>query len=122
MIQGAFVEVHMLVGLGLLGLVAAIAVIAAPAAVRGHSPPALYPLLHRAAALFIAAEVILGAALFASGRRPHDGLHLLYAAAAILVMPLARSMVRRDKSKARLYQLGGTVLLLGVVFRLTATG
>jgi hypothetical protein len=122
MIQRALSEVHLVLGLGLLALVAAIVVVAAPAALRGRAPLPIYPLLHQAAAMLIVIQLALGILLFAGGRRPRDNLHLVYAAAAILVMPVARSMVRRDQAKARLYQLGGTVLLLGVVFRLATTG
>ena len=122
MIQRALIEAHLVLGLGLLGLVAVIVLVAAPAALRGKAPPPHYPLLHRAATLLIAIQVVLGILLFAGGRRPRDTLHLVYAVAAVLVMPVAWSMVRREQSRARLYQLGGTVLLLGVIFRLATTG
>ena len=122
MTQRVLAEVHLALGLGLLGLIAAILVVAAPAALRGQPPAPLYPVLHRAVAWLIVAQVLLGALLFAIGRRPQDNLHLVYAFAAIPIMPLARAMARRDRSKARAYQLGGTVLLLGVVFRLATTG
>lgn len=116
------VEVHLVVGLGLLALVAAAAVIGAPAALRGQAPPAIYSWIHRAAAAVIFAQVLVGAVLFAIGRRPQSNLHVVYALAAVLVMPVARSLAGRAHSRAHIYQLGGTVLLLGVIFRLSTTG
>jgi hypothetical protein len=46
----------------------------------------------------------------------------VYAAAAVLVVPAARAMGRRDPSRARFYHVGGTLLLVGVLFRLVTTG
>jgi CheY-like chemotaxis protein len=109
-------------GFGLLGLVAVILVIGGYAAVRNDPPPALYLGLHRVAAALVLAEAFFGALLYMSGRRPHVNLHLVYALAAVLVIPVARSMARRDPSKARFYHVGGTLLLLGVLFRLVSTG
>jgi hypothetical protein len=116
------VEVHHVLGLGLLALVAAVVVIGAPAALRGKAPPSLYLPMQRAAAALIFVEVVLGAALIALGRRPHASLHLVYALAAVLVMPVARSLAGRGRSRAAMYQVGGSVLLLGVIFRLATTG
>jgi hypothetical protein len=117
--QRALVEVHLVVGLGLLAVVAAVVVIAA---LRGHGQSPLLARLQRAVAALIVAQVFLGAVLFAVGKRPQTNLHLVYALAAILVMPVARSMARRSRSTALLYQVGGPVLLLGVIFRLATTG
>jgi hypothetical protein len=49
-------------------------------------------------------------------------LHLVYALAALMVMPAARLMIRRDPGHGRVYQIGATTLLLGVLFRLVTTG
>lgn len=116
------VEVHLVLGLGLLALVATIVVVGAPAALRPQAPPDLYLRLHRAAAVLILAEAFLGVVLLAVGKRPHANLHVVYALAAVLVMPAARLLAGRGRSRASIYQLGGTVLLLGVIFRLTTTG
>ena len=101
---------------------AAIIVVAAPAALRGGRPPAVYLPLQRAVTGLVLAQVIVGALLFATGRRPQTNLHVAYALAAVVVMPVAMSLARQNPSRARFYQLGGTVLLLGVVLRLVATG
>jgi hypothetical protein len=116
------VEVHLVLGFGLLALVAAVVLIGAPAALQRQAPLALYRRLHSAVTALIIAEVLLGAVLIATGKRPHSNLHMVYAPAALLVMPAARSLAARAPSRGAIYQLGGTVLLLGVIFRLTATG
>lgn len=122
MLVAALIMVHLVVGLALLALVAAILLLAAPAAIRGRQPPRLYRLLHRAATVLVGVEVLVGVLLYVQQRRPQSDIHLLYAAAALLVMPVAQALVRRDPSRARFYQLGGTLLLLGVIFRAVTTG
>jgi drug/metabolite transporter (DMT)-like permease len=118
----ALIMVHLVLGLALLGLVAAIILVAGPRAIRGGQPPPLYRPLHRAAAALVVVEFVIGLLLYIQQQRPHSTVHLVYAAAALAVMPLAQALVRRDRSRARLYQLGGTILLLGVVLRLVTTG
>jgi hypothetical protein len=121
-IQRALIEAHLVLGFGLLALAAALALIGGYAAVRRGRPPARYLQLHRVAAGLVLAEAFLGAVLFIGGRRPHVELHLVYAVAALLAMPAARAMGRRNPSRARFYHVGGTLLLLGVLFRLVTTG
>jgi hypothetical protein len=122
MVLQTLVSLHLAIGFGLLALLVAITVLAVPAAVRGQPPPPLYRTLHRVAAGAIVAEVVVGLVLLGLQARPRDNLHLVYGAAALLVMPVARLLVRADRGKARVYQVGGTVLLLGVLFRLVTTG
>jgi hypothetical protein len=122
MIERGLVGTHMLLGFGLVALVAVVLAMAGYAAFRQVRPPPLYIQLHRVAAGLVLVEVLVGTLLLISGRRPHVNLHLLYALAAVLVMPVARSLARRDPPKAPLYHVGGTLLLLGVLFRLLTTG
>lgn len=63
-----------------------------------------------------------GAALLASGSRPRDDLHLLYAGLAIGVIPLARSFVAGQDSRRPLAIFLAFVVLGGVLFRLLTTG
>jgi hypothetical protein len=116
------VALHLVAAVVLLALVAVILAMALPAALRGKPPPGLYHPLHRVAAALVVAQVGVGGILLLAGRRPLSNLHLVYALAAILVMPAARVLVGRDPRRARLFQLGGTLLLLGVIFRLLTTG
>lgn len=77
-------------------------------------------------AAMVSGLVISGASglvLLAMGARPADGLHLLYAAVGVALIPLARSFMNRahDRGAAGLL-LAAFVVLGGVVFRLFATG
>lgn len=122
MIDRALVAAHLVLGFGVLALVVGLLVIAGYAVLR-HAPPAVpYLQLQRVVAGLVLAEAAVGGLLFINGKRPHVSLHLVYALVAILVMPLARTMARSRPSNARFYDLGGTLLLLGVLLRLVTTG
>lgn len=71
--------------------------------------------------------VIVGAAsgllMLASGSRPADGLHLLYALIAIAVIPLARSFLGRTGGRrAGALLLAAFVALGAIGYRLFTTG
>ena len=75
----------------------------------------------------VVAVVIVGAASglvrLASGARPADGLHLLYAAIAIGLIPLARSFMGRASGRGpAVFLLVAFVVLGAVLFRLFTTG
>ena len=64
-----------------------------------------------------------GLVLLATGARPADGLHLLYAIVAIALIPLARSFLGRANGRAAAaLLLAAFVVLGGVVYRLFTTG
>lgn len=64
-----------------------------------------------------------GALLFTSGARPADGLHLLYAAIALAVVPLARSFTGRLSGRGTAALLLAAFVVLGaVLYRLLTTG
>lgn len=73
----------------------------------------------------VAANVLLGAVLFATGSRPADGLHLLYGAVALVAVPVgwavggrgSRSRLRRDA-----WVGVAALLLIGIEIRLFMTG
>lgn len=66
---------------------------------------------------------VSGAVLLASGERPTDGLHLLYAAVAVAMVPLARSFTARSSQRATAALLLAAFVVLGaLLFRLIATG
>lgn len=76
----------------------------------------------------IASAEILGVALLLTSARPADPLHFLYGAAGLVALPIAiffgartppvdGSRVRRDAWTAV-----GAIVLLGILFRLYATG
>jgi hypothetical protein len=70
----------------------------------------------------VALAAIVGVVVFVSGARPADGLHLLYGAVAILLIPFARSFLRGVARRDTLILLVAVVALGGVIYRLFATG
>ena len=64
---------------------------------------------------------IAGAAVFVTGARPADGLHVVYGAVAILLIPFARSFVGGGTGRDRVIMLVAVVALGGVMYRLIAT-
>lgn len=74
----------------------------------------------------VASLLVVGAAsglvLLATGARPADGLHLLYAVVAIALIPLARSFLGGTNRAAAALLLAAFVVLGGVVYRLFTTG
>lgn len=66
---------------------------------------------------------VSGAILLATGERPTDGLHLLYAAVAVAMVPLARSFTARSSERATAaLLLAGFVVVGALVYRLITTG
>jgi hypothetical protein len=74
------------------------------------------------AEVLVSAASVVGLALLIVGRRPADGLHLLFAAIALVVAPVARFWGGlRAAPRAGLLISGGVVLLV-VLVRLGQTG
>ncbi len=71
--------------------------------------------------LFIVAAVA-GAGLLMTGGQPKEGLHVVYAAIAIAVLPLARTFVPTTNGRAGIAVVAGFVVLGFVLYRLFATG
>lgn len=66
---------------------------------------------------------VSGAILLATGLGPTDGLHLLYAAVALAMVPLARSFTGRSGQRATAALLLSAFVVLGaLLYRLIATG
>lgn len=111
-----------------------IAYVAIPAVAAGIGWSVLLALAGRAGGAgferFQAAVVSLlivggasGLILLATGARPADGLHLLYAGIAIVVVPLARSFIGRPGGRgATASMLAAFVALGAVLYRLLTTG
>ncbi len=70
--------------------------------------------------LLIAA--LAGLAQLVSGARPKEDLHLVYAAIAIGLIPLARSFVAGRNRREAVVIVAAYVVLAGVLFRLFSTG
>jgi hypothetical protein len=82
----------------------------------------LFDRLQIVVVLMIALAIAAGAVTFALGARPADGLHLVYGAVAIVLLPLARSFRSGASRRDALLLLSACALLGGVLFRLFTTG
>ncbi len=71
--------------------------------------------------LFLVAAAA-GATQLASGSPPRENLHLLYAAIAIGLIPLARSFVPGSSRRAAWLMVAAYLVLGGVLLRLFTTG
>lgn len=84
------------------------------------------PAFERFQAAVVAALIVAAASglvLMTTGARPADGLHVLYAAVAVALVPLARSFVGRWSARRTSGLLLAAFAVLGaVVFRLFTTG
>ena len=65
---------------------------------------------------------VAGLGLLISGAQPKEGLHLVYAAIAMAVLPLARSFVPAGDRRSGIAVLAAFVVLGFVLYRLFATG
>jgi hypothetical protein len=74
-----------------------------------------------AALVVIVANVAVGLVLLATGSRPADPLHFLYAVVALLALPIARFWGALERRRALALAIGG-VVLVGLVVRLFQTG
>ena len=72
-------------------------------------------------AILILASVA-GMGLFVSGAQPNEGLHFVYAAIAVALLPLARSFVPTMDRRSSIAALAAFVVLGFVLYRLFATG
>ncbi|MGI8609393.1 MAG: hypothetical protein ACR2MY_09235 [Candidatus Dormibacteria bacterium] len=89
---------------------------------RSASSIRLVLLVRRAA---IIAALLAGAAgvlLLVTGHRPHALLHVMYGVFALLTVPFAATLAARNPQRGGVYHLVAGILLLGLAFRLAATG
>ncbi|MGH2465596.1 MAG: hypothetical protein ACRDGI_09050 [Candidatus Limnocylindrales bacterium] len=79
-------------------------------------------------ALGLALTSLVGAVLLASGHRPNDSLHLLYAPLALIALPVGYGLAHRRPARApartgrTAWLLVATLVLLGLELRLFMTG
>ena len=112
---------HSLGASTVLGAVLVSGVVGTVAALRGGST--WIDQLRRGLTVFIGLQVATGVALFVSGARPHESLHLLYGLVAIAILPLAGSFASEAPPRPRAWVLAGAcMLLLIVAWRLASTG
>lgn len=70
----------------------------------------------------LVAAALAGVAQLAAGARPKEDLHLIYAAIAIGLIPLARSFVTGKTRREAVVIVAAYLVLAGVLFRLFTTG
>jgi hypothetical protein len=71
----------------------------------------------------VAAAIVSGALVAIGGGRPRDGLHLLYAAGILIILPVGRFAWRRlDDRRRDWLLLAGCLVGLGLLLRLAQTG
>jgi hypothetical protein len=112
----------------LLGLLSVVAMggVAVEAGVRTTTGAVPGRWADRAGTILVLLVVVTaagGVALLLGGYRPHEMLHIIYAALFLATVPVADSLVRQRAPRAR----GGARLLgalvgLGIAFRLFTTG
>jgi hypothetical protein len=78
--------------------------------------------------VILAAAALVGLALLATGSLPADPLHLLYGPAALIAVPVAiwigarASAGRASRLRRDVWTAGGGIVLIGLGWRLVATG
>jgi hypothetical protein len=71
----------------------------------------------------IGLQVVSGIAVFATGSRPSESLHLLYGLAALAILPFASTFASEAPPRPRAWVLAGVCLfLLAIAWRLASTG
>jgi hypothetical protein len=116
------IELHRTLALIALAIGAGIGLLAALGALGGRPRRLAVDRAVLAALSVIALAVVSGLGMLLGGQRPHDLLHLLYAAAALLALPIARfggGVAARHRGPA--VAIGGLLVVLLVV-RLYQTG
>jgi hypothetical protein len=115
------VSVHDRFGVVLLIVTAVGALLAIASMWRPQLLPPLRVYLRLTVAA-VAAQVLLGLILVATGRRP-PLLHWVYGAATLLALPVAITLGgRTGRSEEHLWVVGGAVAAVLLAFRAVATG
>lgn len=111
---------HLIALLAAAAGLALVAVVAVGAAWRRPARFATDRTILLALAL-VAVGIASGLVVLLTGGRPDDPLHLVYAVAALLVLPVARFWGRLERHRTAVLGVGG-VLLAALVLRLFQTG
>ena len=84
-------ELHLAVGVAVLGLNLVVALWGVAAAALGRTPVSFWYVL-RAAQVSVVVQVLLGAILLVAGHEPRDAIHYMYGTAPLLVNLIAEGM------------------------------
>jgi hypothetical protein len=103
-----------------------VAAVGALAAIVGLLRPRVLPAVRlylRVQIALVAAQVVVGLVLVATGERPHQLIHWFYGAATLLTLPLAMLVGKRLGGREEQFWLaGGAVMTLLFALRALATG
>ena len=114
-------ELHSFGASVVLGAVVVTGLAAILIAIRGGSP--WTNRLRIGLIAVIGLQVVVGLALFATGVRPREPLHLLYGLAALAILPLAGTFASEAPPRPRAWVLAvACLILLVVAWRLASTG
>lgn len=115
--------IHRLIAYGAIALVATGCAWSVLLAVTGRPAGPAFDRFQAALVSLLVVGAASGGILLATGTQPGDGLHLVYAAIALAVVPLARSFGDRSGGRAAtVLILGAFVVLGGLLYRLFTTG
>lgn len=84
-------ELHLAVGVAVLGLNLVVGLWGVAAAALGRTPVSFWYVL-RAAQVSVVVQVLLGAILLVAGHEPRDAIHYMYGTAPLLVNLIAEGM------------------------------
>jgi hypothetical protein len=107
-------------------VLAVVAAVGAIAAVLSLVRPHLVQLVRlylRVTIALVAAQVVVGLVLVATGARPRQFIHWIYGAAMLLALPIAMAVGRRLRGREQGVWLAGGAVLTGLfALRAVATG
>jgi hypothetical protein len=116
------VLVHDRYGLVLLVVAALGAVASIVSVFRPQSLP-FVRLYFRVTIALVAAQVVVGLVLVATGERPRQFLHWLYGAAMLLALPIAMAVGKRMRGREQqVWLAGGALMTVLFALRAVATG
>jgi len=109
------------------GLVlAVVGAVGAIGAVVSLVRPQLFPLVRlylRVVVVLVAAQVVVGLTLVATGERPRQFIHWIYGAAMLLALPVAMAVGKRLPGREQhIWVAGGAALTVLFALRAVATG
>ena len=103
-----------------------VAAVGALAAIVGLLRPRVLPAVRlylRVQIALVAAQVVVGLVLVATGERPHQLIHWFYGAATLVTLPLAMLVGKRlGGREEQIWLAGGAVMTLLFALRALATG
>lgn len=115
-------SLHLALAIIAAGLALVVGGLAVAASVRGAMARFAMDRAILATEAVVAVAIVTGLVQLGATSGPRDGLHLLYAAVALLALPVARAWRGGRRGPQPLPLAIGALVLLGVLVRLAQTG